>query len=79
MIIWLEQMQDCDTVPVDELLHEINNYESLFISTTYQKQPKEMAVIFIHPLKSKMNRIITWSSITKKKFLYNAISRWNGS
>ncbi len=75
MIIWLEQMQDCDSVPVDELIHEINNYESLFVSAAaasaaYQpKQPKEIVIIFIHPLKSKMNRIITWSSITKK-YLY---------
>ena len=29
-------------------------------------KPKEVIVIFIHPLKSKLNRIITWSNINKK-------------
>lgn len=68
MIIWLEQMQDCDSVPVEELLQETNSYESLFSSASHQKQPKEIIIIFIHPLQSKMNRIITWSNVTKKYF-----------
>jgi len=72
MIVWLEQMQDFDSVPIDELVQEVNSYEALFhptqITTSYQKQPKEIIILFIHPLKSKLNRIITYSNITKKYF-----------
>ena len=59
MIIWLEQIQDSDSIPLDELLHE--TYDSSLAS-----KPKEVIVIFIHPLKSKLFRILTWSNINRK-------------
>ena len=63
MIIWLEQIQDADAVPVDELLQETFSYENLS-----SQRPKEVIILFIHPLKSKMHRIITWNNLSKKYF-----------
>lgn len=63
LIIWLEQMQDADSVPVDELLHDTYSYENY----TNQK-PKEIIIIFINPMKSKMHRVLIWNNITKKYF-----------
>ena len=59
MIVWIEQMQDADAIHLDELLHE--TYDSSLTS-----KPKEVIIIFIHPLKSKLFRIITWSNINRK-------------
>ena len=59
MIVWLEQMQDADSIPMDELLQE--TYDS-----SSSPKPKEVIVIFIHPLKSKLYRIITWSNVNRK-------------
>jgi hypothetical protein len=67
LIIWLEQMQDSDSIPVDELLQEKSD-PAQSSSSSSSKQPKEIIIIFIHPLKSKLFRIITWSNINRKHF-----------
>ena len=59
LIVWIEQIQDADSLPLEELLHE--TYDSG--SST---KPKEIIIIFIHPLKSKLFRVITWSNINRK-------------
>jgi len=63
LVIWLEQMQDADSVPIDELLHETHSYENYS-----NHKPKEIIIIFINPMKSKMHRVIIWNNITKKYF-----------
>lgn len=63
LIIWLEQIQDADAVPVDELLHETYSYENYV-----NQKPKEVIIIFVVPLKSKMHRILIWNSLSKKYF-----------
>lgn len=66
MIVWVERIQDADSVPVEELVQETFSLDS----TTNVYKPKEIIVIFIHPLENKLNRIITWSN-TNKKYLTN--------
>lgn len=63
LIIWLEQVQDADSVPVDDLLHETYSYENYV-----NQKPKEVIIIFIIPLKSKMHRILIWNNLSKKYF-----------
>ena len=62
MIVWLEQAQDVDTLPFDDLIQESFSY----YETT--QRPKEIVIIYIQPLKSKLHRIVTWSNVIKKHF-----------
>lgn len=66
LIIWLEQVQDADNILIDDLVQEtlINDPSSQLGAT----RPKEVIIIFIHPLENKLNRIITWSTLNKKSF-----------
>lgn len=74
MIVWLEQMQDADNVTVDELIQASSAIYDLNTnpgqppppSQTQTQKQKEIVVIFIHPLKNKLYRIITWSNVNKK-------------
>jgi len=83
LIVWLEQFQDIDNVPIGNCLflffYQRFHIESIFLMffikddlllETYDNntaiKPKEIIVIFIHPLKSKLFRIITWNSANKK-------------
>ena len=66
LIVWLEQFQDADQVPIDDLLSETQLDSSL--SITQQQKQKEIIVIFIHPLKNRLNRIAMWSSATRRPF-----------
>lgn len=67
LIVWLEQFQDADQVPIDELLSEtttvfdLSSTATAITTTTTQKQ-KEVIVIFVHPLKNRLNRVAMWSS-----------------
>lgn len=63
LIVWLEQVQDADAVPVDELLHETYSYENYM-----NQKPKEVIILFVIPLKSKMHRILIWNNLSKKYF-----------
>ncbi len=63
IIIWLEQVQDVDSVPVDELMNETYSYENYA-----NHKPREVIILFIVPLKSKMHRILTWNNLSKKYF-----------
>jgi hypothetical protein len=63
VIVWLEQVQDADSVPIDELLHETFSYESYV-----NQKPKEVISILVVPLKSKMHRILIWNNLSKKYF-----------
>lgn len=63
LVIWLEQIQDADAVPVDELLHETYSYENYV-----NQKPKEVIIIFVVPLMSKMHRILIWNNLSKKYF-----------
>jgi len=63
LVIWLEQVQDADALPIDELLTETSSYEN-FVNP----KPKEVIILFIVPLKSKMHRIMIWNSLSKRNF-----------
>ena len=78
LVVWLEQMQDADSMPIDSLLAEINSTYSLSDTPSSHGQPsqiaaavksiKEINVVFEHPLKSGLYRISTWNNINKKYF-----------
>lgn len=69
LIVWLEQFQDADQIPIDELLHEsIGMHDSISSSAGQQQKQKEIIVIFIHPLKNRLNRIALWSSANRRPF-----------
>jgi hypothetical protein len=64
LIIWLEQLQDADNIPIEELIQETCLFDNQ--SQSNYNKPKEIIVIFIHPLENKLNRIIIWSNTNKK-------------
>jgi hypothetical protein len=66
IIVWLEQIQDADSIPVDELIQETYAFDNVTSSINQMYKPKEIIILFIHPLKNKLNRIITWSNTNKK-------------
>lgn len=75
LIVWLEQFQDADQVPIDDLVHEATNighqHNDSFGGppTTHQHtKQKEIIVVFIHPLKNRLNRVALWSSTNRRPF-----------
>lgn len=90
LIVWLEQYQDADQLPLDELIHETmvvheavsaaaatvvgtttgSTTTATTVSTVSQPPGKqrEIVIIFIHPLKNRLNRVSMWSSVTRKYF-----------
>jgi hypothetical protein len=92
LIVWLEQYQDADQLPLDELIHETmvvheavsaaaatttvvgttTGSTTATTTTTSVSQPtgkqREIVIIFIHPLKNRLNRVSMWSSVTRKYF-----------
>lgn len=69
VIIWLEQIQDADNIPIDDIIQETFAFDSTAASSSHNiYKPKEITVIFVHPLGNKLNRIITWSNTNKKYF-----------
>lgn len=67
LIVWLEQFQDADQIPIDELISETATVDTAPTQQQQQKQ-REIIVIFIHPLKNRLNRVSLWSSAARRHF-----------
>ncbi|CAF0795146.1 unnamed protein product [Brachionus calyciflorus] len=65
LIVWLENIQDFDHLPIDEMVMQT---DYITPSVNMGTRPKEIIVIFIHPLKNKLNRITIWSNLAKKYY-----------